>query len=313
MTDQKLAEGRRPTLRELEVLRTLIGFGKATAAARQLGISQPAVSRAIRALEERTGLTLFRREGGRLIATAEALALHQQSEPIFLTFERLERARWRPEEERSSLRIAAPPTLAQYFMQDLLAEFSRIERDVRIYIEFGPGLQVVSMVANGDIDLAMIDAGPDNPGVQHVIFRTAKAHAVVPATSPLATREFLTPHDFADVPFIALARRFASRTRLDRLFLGAGVTPNIVVEVSTAAAAYEFVRAGVGITIINPFPMCLRPDPDLRFLPFRPTVAYETSFVLPSMAPPTAVAQRFIDFVRARQPEDGYSRAIRSA
>lgn len=304
--------GRRPTLRELEVLRTLIRFGKATAAARKLGISQPAVSRAIHQLEERTGLTLFRREGGRLLPTAEALALHQESEPIFLTFERLERVRWRPEDASPVLRVAAPPTLAHWFLHRLLGEFSRTEPETRIYVEIGSGPEVVTMMANGNMDLGLVDSGPDHAGVRYLAFRSSNAHAVLPPGSPLADRPFLTPQDLHDQPFIALARRFPSRTQLERLFLGAGVEPRILIEVSTAVAAYEFVRAGVGMTIINPFPMSLRKDADIRFIPFRPSIAYETSFVLPSMMPPSAVARRFIDFVRTRQQEDGYSLAIRS-
>ncbi len=305
--------GRRPTLRELEVLRTLITFGKATAAAKKLGISQPAVSRAIHQLEARTGLTLFRREGGRMLATAEALALYQESEPIFLTFERLERARWRPEEASPVLRVAAPPTLAHWFLHKLLAEFSRNEPETRINIEIGTGIDVVNLVANGNMDLGVVDSDQDHMGVRFVAFRSAGAHVVIPAHSPLAALKEITTHDLEGVPFVALARRFPSRTRLDRLLMGAGIEPKIVIEVSTAMAAYEFVRAGIGVSIMNPFPMSLRADPDICFRPFTPTIAYETSFVLPSITPPSAVARRFIDFVRKHQPGEGYSLAMRAA
>jgi DNA-binding transcriptional LysR family regulator len=168
------------------------------------------------------------------------------------------------------------------------------------------------MMANGNMDLGLVDSGPDHAGVRYLTFRSSDAHAILPPGSSLADRPFLTPEDFHDQPFIALARRFPSRTQLERLFLGAGVEPRILIEVSTAVAAYEFVRAGVGMTIINPFPMSLRQDPDIRFVPFRPTIPYQTSFVLPSMMPPSAVARRFIDFVRKHQQEDGYSLPIRS-
>jgi DNA-binding transcriptional LysR family regulator len=305
--------GRRPSLRELEVLRTLITHGKTTAAAAKLGISQPAVSRAIHQLEQRTGLVLFRREGGRLLPTAEALALHQESEPIFQTLERLERSRWRPEEAHAALRICAPPTLAHLFLHRLLADFSRAEPDVRIYLEIRSGLDVVSMVANGDMDLGVVDVGQEHSGVRLIAFRSSEAHAVVPAGSPLFGREVLEPRDFDRVPFVALARRFPSRTMLERLFRGAGVTPEIVIEVSTAVAAYEFAREGVGIAIINPFPLSLRQDDAVAFRRFRPLIAYETSFVLPSMSPPTPVARRFVDFLRARQPDDRFSEALRAA
>lgn len=312
MQETRESPERRPTLRELEVLRTLIAYGKATAAARKLGISQPAVSRAIHQLEKRTGLALFRREGGRLIPTADALALHKESEAIFITFDRLERVRWRPEEARPALRFAAPPTLAQWFFNQLLADFSRREPDTRIYVEIGSGQSVLSMVANGDMDLGVVDALQPHIGVQYHAFRSSYAHAIVPRSSPLADEAEITPRHLDDMPVVALLRRFPTRTQLDRLFLGANVTPRIVIEVSTAGAAYEFVRAGAGIAIINPFPMSLRQDDDVRLIPFRPAIPYETSFVLPSLTPPSAVARRFIDFVLEQQPEDGYSLAARA-
>lgn len=312
MQETRESSERRPTLRELEVLRTLIAYGKATAAARKLGISQPAVSRAIHQLEKRTGLTLFRREGGRLVPTADALALHKESEAIFITFDRLERVRWRPEEARPTLRFASPPTLTQWFFNQLLADFSRSEPDTRIYVEIGSGQSVLSMVANGDMDLGVVDALQAHIGVQYNVFRSSYAHAIVPRDSPLANEPEITPRHLEDVPFVALLRRFPTRTQLDRLFLAANISPRVVIEVSTAGAAYEFVRAGVGIAITNPFPMSLRHDDDVRLIPFRPAIAYETSFVLPSLTPPSPVARRFIDFVLERQPEDGYSQAIRA-
>lgn len=307
------AEARRPSLRELEILRTLIALGKTTAAAAKLNISQPAVSRAIAQLEERTGLVLFRRESGRLLATAEALALHQEAEPIFQTLERLERARWRPADREANLRIACPPTLAHHFLNRMLARFSVEEPTTRVHLEIGSGIDVTTKVADGDTDLGLIDAGANHAGVRFIPFRLGEAHVMLLKSSPLYRKEVFEPKDFHDLPLIALVRRFNSRIMLDRLFLGANVTPRILIEVSTSAAAYDFVRAGAGLSIANPFPIAFRGDPDVGFRPFRPVVPYETSFVLPAMTPPTPVARRFIDFVRQLQDEDGYTTALRDS
>ncbi len=59
------------SLREFEALRMLIATGTATAAARRLGISQSAVSRAITQLETRLGQVLFERRQGRMSPTAD--------------------------------------------------------------------------------------------------------------------------------------------------------------------------------------------------------------------------------------------------
>lgn len=305
-------ESRRPTLRELEILRALILLGKTTAAAAKLNISQPAVSRAIAQLEERTGLILFRREGGRLLATAEALALHQEAEPIFQTLDRLERARWRPADAEANLRIACPPTLALHFLNNMLARFSVEEPNTRVHLEIGSGIDVTTKVADGETDLGLIDGGANHLGVRFIPFRLSEAHVMMLKSSPLYEKKILEPKDFDHVPLIALVRRFPSRIMLDRLFLGANVEPRILIEVSTSAAAYDFVRAGAGVSIANPFPISFRDDPDIGFRPFKPAITYETCFLLPAMTPPTPVARRFIDFVRENQPEDGFTQALRN-
>lgn len=312
MSESEAEDARRPSLRELEILRALITLGKTTAAAAKLNISQPAVSRAIAQLEERTGLVLFRRESGRLLATADALALHKEAEPIFQTLERLERARWRPVDVEANLRIACPPTLALHFLNRMLARFSVKEPNTRVHLEIGSGIDVTTKVADGEMDLGLIDGGANHVGVRFIPFRLGEAHVMMPKSSPYYAKEMFEPKDFHDVPLIALVRRFPSRIMLDRLFLGANVTPRIMIEVSTTAAAYDFVRAGAGVSIANPFPISFRRDPDVGFRPFRPAIPYETSFLLPAMTPPTPVARRFIDFVRTEQDEDGYTTALRN-
>lgn len=311
-SDIASAEFKRPSIRELEILRALINLGKTTAAAAKLGISQPAVSRAIAQLEERTGLQLFRREGGRLSATADALALHQEAEPIFQTLDRLERVNWRPADKQAHLRIVCPPTIAHHFLNRMLAQFSVAEPNARIQLEISSGTDVINKVADGDMDLGLIDSGPNHVGVRFVPFRLSEAHVIVSVHSPMHEKEVFIPEDFHKQPLIALSRRFPSRIMLDRLFLGANITPLIQIEASTVAAAYDFVRAGAGLTIGNPFPCAFRGDKDVVFRPFRPVVPYETSFVLPAMTPPTPVTRRFIDFVRENQADDGLTIPLRN-
>ena len=65
----------RLNLRQVEAFRAVFQTGSMTAAGELMGISQPAVSRLIRDLEAETGLPLFERAGGRVIATPDAVAL----------------------------------------------------------------------------------------------------------------------------------------------------------------------------------------------------------------------------------------------
>lgn len=313
MTDADSVEAprmARPSLRELEVLHAVVVTRKTTAAAQRLGISQPAVSRAIAALEARLGRALFLRDGGRLVPTADAFALDAEAAPVIASLARLEN--WPHAVHADSLlRIAAPPTIAHHFLAVLIGRFREIERDIRVQVEIARGADVVAAVADGTADLGVVDTPTSHPGVHVEPFRRSVAHCVLWQGHPLCGREVITPADLADVPLVTVTRRFSSRAQLDRAFADAGLEPNIVLEATTSAFVVALVRARVGVTIVNPFPLAFSEATDLAFRPFAPAIPFETSFIMPLAGAGLPIARRFADFLRAEQAEDALTVAIR--
>ena len=102
------------TLRDLEVFQAVIEERKTTAAAQRLGISQPAVSRALASMEQKSKRSLFRHQGTRLVPTADAMALYEEIQPIFHALAQLSHFDW-TQQKPASLRIACPPTMAHCF------------------------------------------------------------------------------------------------------------------------------------------------------------------------------------------------------
>ncbi len=301
-------KSQRPTLRELEVFRSVIVCGKTTAAARQLGISQPAVSRALAQMEAHRGETLFRREGNRLIPTEEALALNQELEPVFEVLARIASSP-RDNDHPVAIRIFAPASFSQYFLPGLIAAFMRREGGCAVHLEIGSTPSAVASVASGLADLAVTNSPVSHAGVHLEPFRRSHAYCVLPSGHRLAGREIIEPGDLRDEPFIALARRFASRSVIDRLFQTCAVHRRIVAEAATAVAAMALVREGVGLAILNPFPICECTERTVAFRRFMPEISYESSFVLP-FAQVKPEARRFIDFVKLAHPDNAYSTAV---
>src|ERR1700736_5796645 len=110
LNSRKMASGAiedasiRPSLREIEALRAMVATGKTTQAARDLGTSQPSVSRAIASLEARLGQPLFLRRNGRLAPTAEALAFEARAAVIFDLLDQLAAPR---SDGATTIRVAA--------------------------------------------------------------------------------------------------------------------------------------------------------------------------------------------------------------
>ena len=287
----------RPTLRELEVFRSVIACGKTTAAAQQLGISQPAVSRALNQLEARRGETLFRREGNRLVPTVEALALNQELEPVFDVLARIAYPAV-ASNRRATLRIFATATFSQYFLPEAIARFMHAGAECIVQLDIGSTPSAVASVASGLADIAVTNSAISHAGVRLEPFRRSRGCCVLPATHPLARNESIGARDLEGEPFIALARRFSSRSVIDRLFQDAGVKRHVVAEAATAVAAVALVRQGLGVAILNPFPVCESADPSVVMRPFLPEIFYESSFIMPvsEMKP---LARRFADFVKS--------------
>lgn len=292
----------RPTLRELEVLATVVRLGKTTAAAHALGISQPAVSRAIASLEDNFGCALFVREGGRLTPSAEGLRIAQEVGPVFEIVDGL-RGAPAPGPQSAPLRIAAPPTLAHRYMPALIAGFVAANPEMTVHMEIGMTEAVIAAVANGNAHVGISDGLVKHDGLTSFPYMRAIGHVVMRLDHPLAGRERITPADFEGQPFIALTRRFHRRYVYDRIFAEHGVRRRQVAETATSIAVCEMVRAGMGLGILNPFPVCLRDHDVLAFRPFDPVVDYLISLIAP-LGPVAPLAQQFIAFARAHIPSD---------
>ncbi len=290
----------RPSVRELEVLHAVITTRKTTAAAQRLGVSQPAVSRAIGALEARLQRDLFIRDGGRLVPTADAFALDAEAAPIFAALARLENWPNTPT-AGTLLRILAPPTIAHTFLAPLVQRFLKVEPDTRIQMEIGRSADTVSAVADGTADLGVIDGAISHFGVRAEPFRQSTAHVMMPADHPLTAKDVITPTDIGDTPMISITKRFSTRARIERAFADQGVEPRTVLEAGTLQFLAEMVRGGLGVAVINPFPIAYVTGSQLAYRPFEPAIEYETSFLFPAVGGNLPVARRFVDFVRQEQ------------
>lgn len=283
---------RRPTLVELEALHATIANGTTAGAADRLGCSQSSVSRALALLEARIGVPLFERTGRTLRPTAEALAINEELDGVFTALDRVASG---TAALRGSgrLSIAAPPAFAIPLVSRVAARFRALYPEVVIQLEVAASDAVVALVAEGGADLGITDSAPLHSGVRLEPFRLSTLACALPAGHALAERTILTPVDLTGIPCIALARRHSMRSRIDRLFTEAGVVRRIVAETSTAISAIELVRAGIGVALMNPYPLADDADVSLIWRSFEPALEYRTCCILPAGRPPSPHARRF--------------------
>ncbi|WP_289043503.1 LysR family transcriptional regulator [uncultured Aliiroseovarius sp.] len=293
------------SLPEYQALRALMESGTTSKAAVRLGLSQSAISRSIASLEARTGRILFEREGGRLRPTSEAVQMNRRLDPLF---EALDRIDGPPDVTRETLRIIAPPTYAHRFLVSHIASFLKTNPHFFISLDVAPSEDVIRGILERHYDLGLSGVELSRNGVTLTPYRTSSAVCVMPPDHPLAQLDVIRPQDLHDAALIALTHRHARRAQLEKVLHANRCTPRIVAEVSTSVAAVDLVNEGLGLTIVNPFPIVQYRAKDVAFRPFTSEIRYRSYFVTPDDSPTAGIARAFMRHLRLHTVKDPFSR-----
>lgn len=296
-----VAFGSWATIRDLEVLRAVVRHGGFSAAGRELGITQPAVSRTIAQIERLSGRKLFERRDGECIPTSDALAVYEESTPVFEGLERIERFRW-VHDFQTTLNIAVPPTQAHCFLPSVLPGFLEAHPSIKVSLEIRTTLDVVSMVAESAADVAIGEVPAGDWNVQRLPFRRSTLVVAMPEKHRLAANKQVSAADLVGEKLILQVRRNPVRSQIDRLLKTDEDAPNVVIESSNALSAVQLVARGQGVSLVNAFPVMMHEEPGVIYRLFQPKVTQDTCFIVPEAAPLKAITKRFIDFVREHQP-----------
>lgn len=301
----------RPSLNELEALRAMIAEGTTAAAGRRLGRAQSSISRSLAELERRVGHPLFARRGRLIEPTTEALALNRELDSVFDTLDRLS-GRASASNDAKLLSIAATPPFAAGLLPKVFAAFSADHPGCRLLLEVGGTEQVVRLVAEGVSMLGVTDSQVSNGNVRLAPFRRSRVICLMPEGHRLASREQVDLSDLQGETMVALARRHSMRAQIDAMLKRHGITHEISAEASTAIVALRLIREGVGIGLMNPFPMLsYDAEPGIIARPLKADLAYQNAFMFAEHAPPTALAKRFQRFLIKFVSSDPWSEPIR--
>ncbi len=241
---------------EIETFRAVLQSGSARKAASLLGMSQPAVSKAIKRLEAEAGFPLFLRLRGRLQPTPEALALVPDVDQMYVGLSAItHRIKTLREFGVSTLQIASNPAFGTGLIPRALARMTGdrgSDSKTNVSLQILSSRDVRERVAAGYFDLGFFADEVVTEGVECSVFAEQPGVVVMPDRHPLARHKVIQAHQLAEVPFIALNPEDSSRHRLERKLKEYGVQLNISIHTPYAVNVCELALAGLGIGIVNP-------------------------------------------------------------
>ena len=286
-------------LRQMEVFHAIMRCGSVTGAARQLNVSQPAVSATLRHCEVQLGMKLFQRVGSRLQPTPEAKTIYGEVAAIFRRVDTVGRmTRDMIEGQRGSIAVAGTFPVTHGYLAEATAAFLPLRPNVQVSIQSLTQPELIDRVVNREVELG-ITYGPvfDPVLVTETLFKVQIA-CVMPAGHPLAEKAEIQAVDLLDYPLITFAPQMIMRAIVDQALRGAGAMPEIRVRVALSFTAMVLARAGAGVAIVDPLLLETLPLPGLVVRPLRPRAEVEVLLVHPRDAPLSQTMERFIACLR---------------
>ena len=281
----------------LATYRAILASGTTQGAARQLGLSQPAVSRRLAQLETELGLALFTRDRGRLVPTRESRMLEHQIGRLLDHGARLgTRAREIASGRAASgtLRIAVPGSMTLAILPAILQDFLAEHGQVQVEVHTGAYDTIERMLLDERAEVGFLRVPTQRNGLETTPAIEAQTVCVMPRGHALSGRASVSVRDLFGQPLILLARMRLPRRDIDELFWQAGLRPDVRIEAHSVMSAVALAAQGLGVTLVNALMARDYAHLPVDIRPFAEPLPHRFAFATSAEAPVTDTARAFI-------------------
>lgn len=250
--------------------------GSLAAAATDMNLSQPAVSRLITNLEHELGFSLFHRDRRALRPTDEARRFFQEAERILAGIEQLaDIASDIRQGGGQQVRVVAMSRLANSVLPRAATQFRKIMPDIRLTLETHHRREMERWLTGRQFDVGFGPLPIENVQLDVRPLGSTQAVVVLPEGHFLGARKEVLISDLFDELLLALTPDTLLQQQIDAAFTIAGKKPRVGMQTSSSLIAVNLVAQGWGYTITDVFtascasgPVVVRPLADPLSLEF---------------------------------------------
>lgn len=220
-------------------------------AAKNLFVSQPAVTAQVKIFEDHCGLKLFKKKGRNLYLTDEGKTLYQYARKIFKYEKEIEDAVEQMKElKQGTLRLGSARTYARYFMPFLLTGFREKYPHVKIHLDEGSSQDMIRSLVELKNEVVIIAKTGKNPDISFIPFSKEELVLILSPDHDLAQKKAIDLEQLAEEPIIMKDPGSGTRRLVDELFAQVNCKPNVLMETSDAEIIKLLVQHGEGISFL---------------------------------------------------------------
>lgn len=288
-------------LRKLEIFIAVAELESFSRAAERLHMAQPAVSIAVRKLEQELDARLFERVGRRVRLSAEGGQLLGQARDLVdraalveQSFRKLGRL------ESGELSIACPSMLATYYLPSLLRDFLGSYPGLQANITQAGTSRVREMLLDDRIEAGVITVQPElsereldlHPLVEErVVICVSRRH-------PWAQRRHVNVESLDGKAMVIYEGGYFIREQFDIRCRANGVEPELRMQTNFLPLINEMIKADIGVGI--GLEMMARQEPDIVGIPLRPAIQLDLALAKRAGRRISRANQAFLDWLASR-------------
>jgi len=230
-------------LTQLEYFCVAARYHNITKAAKELFVTQPSISNAIRTLEEEFGVNLFFRNNNKLTLTPEGELFYKSAEELLAHADSVESEFHELRKKIIPIRIGIPPMLGTIYLPELYFSLKKNfpEVDFRLY-EFG-SIKACNLVLEEKLDVAIVNA--EQPAIDKCnsrIIDTEDLLFCVSPEHPLAGQQTILLNMLANEPLILFNTDSVQVMTLTRQLKAVGVNPHVLLNTSQITTLLNMVK-----------------------------------------------------------------------
>jgi len=239
------------TIRQIRIFICAVKHMNFSKAAEELHVTAPAVSLQIKEMEEDIGVSLFLREGRRVELTSAGEYFLLYARRVISTLKEagdtMERLKG---QDARVLKIGLVST-AKYFVPKILAQFKREYPNAQIRIEVRNRQQLVELLREGDIDIAVMGRPPREIDTRVEAFADHPHVFIASPDHPLADKENISPKSLNQFELITREQGSGTRYIMETYLAEHDASPVVTMEMSSNESIKQAVMANLGISFVS--------------------------------------------------------------
>lgn len=237
------------TLKHMRIYLMVYRLGNITKAAEALSMTQPAVSRAIKEMENYYGVKFFERLNQKLYQTEVGKKFYAYALHIIDSFEQMENdiRHW---DDAGVIKVGTSITVGNVLLPRVLIRFRQQYPEVQVKVMISNGENLKKALLDNEIDFALVEGNVYDENLKKEEVSSDRLTLILPPGDPRERKESLYLEELQNDSFILREKGSMGRTLVDSVFETHGMSVEASIESASTQAIIRLVHEGLGISFL---------------------------------------------------------------